>query len=175
MPFSEPEQIVAQLNLNKGSQVADIGSGTGFYSFAAAEAVGPSGRVFSLDVQKDLLERIKTEAIAKGVGNITTVWVDAEKPNGTRLRDASISAVIVANVLFQVEDKEGLITEVKRILSPGGIVLVVDWSESFGGVGPHFDQVFNKEAAENLFTSHGFSIVKIVEAGEHHYGVIFKP
>ncbi len=57
MAFSEPEQIVSQLELAKGSQVADIGTGTGFYSFAAAQAVGPNGRVFALDVQKDLLER----------------------------------------------------------------------------------------------------------------------
>ncbi len=174
MPFSEPKQIVAQLSITKGSQVADIGSGTGFYSFAASEAVGPNGRVFALDVQKDLLERLKAEATEKGIGNITTVWVDAEKPNGTRLRDASIDTAIVANVLFQVEDKEGFIQEVKRILSPNGMILVVDWAESFGGVGPHSDQVFNKDASEQLFTSHGFSVTKTIEAGEHHYGLVFK-
>lgn len=174
MPFSEPDNIVAQLGIPKGVQVADIGAGTGFYSFAAAQAVGPSGKVFALDVQKDLLERLKTEATQRGLGNITTVWVDAEKSNGTRLRDASIHTAIVANVLFQIEDKEGFIQEVKRILAPDGMILVVDWAESFGGVGPHSDQVFNKEAAEQLFTSHGFKVTKTIEAGEHHYGLVFQ-
>lgn len=174
MPFSEPDQIVAQVGIPKGVQVADIGSGTGFYSFAAAQAVGPNGKVFALDVQKDLLERLKTEATQRGLGNITTVWVDAEKPNGTRLRDDSINIVIAANVLFQIEDKEGFMQEVKRILSSDGMILVVDWMESFGGVGPHSDQVFNKTDAEQLFTSHGFSVAKTIEAGEHHYGLVFQ-
>lgn len=173
MAFSEPEQIVSQIDIQKGSHVADIGTGTGFYSFAAAQAVGPSGRVFALDVQKDLLERLKHEATQRGLGNITTVWVDAEKPNGTRLRDTSINLVILANIFFQAEDKDGLIAEVKRILAPGGSVLIVDWKESFGGVGPRFDQVFDQKQAEQFFNDQGFSLVKNINAGEHHYGLLY--
>jgi ubiquinone/menaquinone biosynthesis C-methylase UbiE len=174
MSFSEPDKIIASINLSKDDHVADIGAGTGFYSFAAAKAVGPSGRVFALDVQKDLLERLKKEATHLGIGNITTVWVDAEKPNGTRLRDHSIHVAIVANILFQVEDKDGLLNEIQRILSREGRVLVVDWTESFGGLGPSSDQVFNQQAATDLFTKYGFKVQATVEAGAHHYGLVFQ-
>lgn len=174
MSFSEPEQIVANLNIPRGAQVADIGAGTGFYSFAAAEVIGSNGKVFSLDVQKELLERLKSEASERGFTNITTVWVDAEKPNGTRLRDQSIDVVILANVLFQLEDKNGLVREVNRILKPSGMVLVVDWSESFGGMGPSAEQVFNESLARSLFEENGFTVYETIPAGEHHYGIIFK-
>lgn len=172
--FSDPEKIIADAGIAKASQVADIGAGSGFYSFAAAKAVGPQGNVFALEVQKDLLEKIKNEAIAREVKNLMTVWGDAEKMNGTRLRDHSINTVILANILFQIHDKEALLAEVKRILVPGGNVLVVDWSESFGGLGPRTESVFNQEDAEKLFSTHEFSMVRTLPAGEHHYGIIFQ-
>lgn len=173
MAFSEPDQIVAQIGIERGWQIADIGAGTGFYSFAAARATGSSGKVFALDVQKDLLERLKNEAQKKGIANITTVWVNAEAAQGTRLRDGSIDLAIAANVLFQIEDKNSFITEVKRILKPKAKILVVDWAESFGGLGPRSDQVFNEQAAQQLFSAAGFTTIKTISSGEHHYGILF--
>jgi len=174
MAFSEPDQIVAQLGIERGWHIADIGAGTGFYSFAAARLAGPGGKVFALDVQKDLLERLKGEAQKKGLTNITTVWVDAEKNQGTRLRDQSIDLAILANVLFQIEDKNSLVTEVKRILKPKGKIIVVDWMESFGGIGPHPNQVFNETTAKELFSGAGFTMIKNISSGEHHYGLLMQ-
>jgi len=97
-----------------------------------------------------------------------------EKADGTKLRDMSIDLVLVCNVLFQVEDKSVVVAEVKRILKPQGKVLVVDWSDSFAGLGPHPDVVVAQETVMDLFEHAGFHLDREVSAGEHHYGLLYK-
>ena len=174
MAFSEPAKNIEQLGIQEGSSVADLGAGSGFYSIAAAQAVGPSGRVYAVDVQQDLLGRLKNMAHTSKIHNLEVVHGDIETLNGTRLREQSVEVVIVANVMFQLDHKDGLVDEVSRILKPGGRVLVVDWTDSFGGLGPQADMVFGQEDAKALFEKKGMSFVTGILAGDHHYGLIFR-
>lgn len=168
--FSHPEKNIAQLGLREGDHVADLGAGVGFYALEAGKIVGTSGLVYAVEVQKDLLDRLDRDMKDKGVHNVKVIWGDIEHVNGTRLRENSMDAVLVCNILFQVHDRAGFMSEVKRILKPGGIVMVIDWYESFGHLGPAPDAVVSMETAKELFASHGFSFEKDIEAGEHHYG-----
>lgn len=170
--FSAPESNIAQLGLREGDHVADLGAGVGFYAAAAGQAVGTSGMVYAVEVQKDLLDRLDKDVKAKGVHNVKVVWGDIEHPGGTRLREDSIDVVLVCNILFQIHDRAGFMAEVKRILKPGGRVLVIDWFESFGNLGPAPDAVVTVDVAKKLFSDHGFGEPKDIKAGEHHYGFV---
>lgn len=173
--FSDPNTIVAALNIPIGATVADLGAGTGAFSFVLAQKVGPTGKVYACDVQKDLLTRLQNDAQDRHVTNIQTVLSNIETHQGTKLRDESIDWVVVANVLFQIEDRPGFIKEIKRILKSTGSVLIVDWSESFGNLGPHVNQVISLSDTEKLFTEQGFHMLpQVIDAGAHHYGTIFK-
>ena len=172
--FSDPQKNLEQFGLAKGARVADLGSGAGHYALAAARIVGGDGRVFAVDVLKDLLQKIKNEAVRSHLINVETLWGDVERLGGTRLPDASVDAALVCNTLFQLEEKKDFPSEVKRILKPGGRVLVVDWRESFGGMGPQPEHVVAAQAARSLFENAGFSLEKEISAGAHHYGFIFK-
>jgi len=173
--FSDPERNIEQFNLGKGMYIADFGAGSGFYSFAAAEAVGESGRVYSIDVQKDLLQKLKNEARnIRHLMNLEIVWADLEHLGGTRLRESSIDAVIASNVFFQLEQKDNSCMEIRRILKNGGRVLVIDWSGSIGGRGPESNKLFSREDAVKLFSKHGFIVDKDIIVGPQHYGVIFR-
>lgn len=171
--FSNPQAIVEQLGLLPGMHIADLGSGSGHYALAAAPLIG-GGRVHAVDVQKDLLDRLKAEAHSRKITNIDIVWGDLEKIGGTRLKDASIDYVFAANILFQLTDRVTFLKEVKRILKKEGKVLVVDWSDSFGGAGPAPTAVVTEPMAKQLFESAGFVEDGFITAGSHHYGVIFK-
>lgn len=172
--FSSPEQNIEKVHIDPGMKIADLGSGTGFYSIAAAKLTGPSGRVYSVDVQKELLEKLKNESLNQRISNIETIWADLDEMNGTKLADNIIDRVIVANVLFQVENKENLIKEAKRILRPNGKLLFVDWTDSYGGLGPQPKDVMKPDVARVLFEDGGFEFEKDIEVGDHHYGFIFK-
>lgn len=174
MDFSDPKKNVEQLHLREGMSVADFGAGSGAYSIAAAQTVGDSGKVYAIEVQKDLLQKLKNEATNGGFHNIEALWGDIEVLHGTKIRDHAVDAVIISNVLFQAEDKRGVLNEAKRILRPGGSLLVIDWVDSFGGLGPHPDEVMTQAAAKKLCTEALFAYEKDIEAGGHHYGMIFK-
>lgn len=172
--FSDPQKNIDQFGLGAGSYVADFGAGSGFYTFAAARAVGSGGRVYAVDVQKDLLTKIKNQAQLISVNNVDIVWADIENLGGTKLRDQSIDAVIAANIFFQLDNKEGACREIKRILKKNGRVLVVDWSSSFGGMGPESSSVFDHSKARELFEKNDFTLDKDITAGAQHYGLIFR-
>ena len=175
MAFSDPTHNIEQFSLQYGMRVADFGSGSGFYSIAAARAVGPHGHVYAVDVQKDLLSKLKNDAMKAGLVNIEVHWGDIEKLGGSKLKDASIDAVIMSNVLFQMPDKQTPVLEAKRILHPHtGKVLVIDWNDSGGGVGPQGSHLFSLDAARALFEKAGFSFDSSISAGDHHYGLIFR-
>ncbi len=173
MNFSDPKSNVLQMGLRDGMKVADIGAGTGHFSIAAAAVVGNSGRVYAIDVQEDLLKHLKDSAERMHKRNIETIWGNAEKVGGTKLRDQSVDAVIVSNVLFQVEHKEDFVREVKRILKSGGKLLVVDWAGAYGGMGPSPHHVVSEHVAEELFITGGFYKAKDFRAGAHHYAIVF--
>ena len=171
--FNSPEQNILQLGLKEGMRVADFGAGSGFYSKAASQAVGYSGKIYAIEVQKDLVKKLESEIKHWKISNIDCIWGDIERRNGTKMSDNSMDAVIISNVLFQAEDKLGLIDEAKRVLKKDGKILFVDWSESFVGMGPIPEHVVTESMSKELFEKRGFKFLEKISTGAHHYGIIF--
>ncbi len=166
MPL-DPAELVAQFDLQSGARVADLGCGSGSLTLAAARAVGDSGRVYAVEVQKELLERLQGEARRAQIHNIEVLWGDAERPMGTHLKEGSIDAAIAAHILFQLDDRAAFAEEARRILRPGGRLFVV---ENAGVVG----QGVPEAETSALFMAHGFSLVKNIEVGRGQCGMMFK-
>ncbi len=173
--FVQPSAVIASLGIAPGSIVADFGAGSGAYTIATALALGESGRVYAVDVQKDLLVRLKKTATDQGLTNVDVIWGDCEKLGGSTLRDQSADLVIIANVLFQAPEKTTLLKEAKRVLRAGGKgrLLLIDWSGSFKNMGPTPEQVVAEVEARKIAEGVGFIPEKSVTAGTHHYGVLF--
>lgn len=174
MEFCEPQKNILQMGLKEGMRVADIGAGSGHWALAASPIVGEDGRVYAIDVQEEVLKSLKREAVERGFANIVTVWGDVERQFGTRLKAEVIDAAILSNVIFQLEDTKAALTEVRRILKPGGIVLIVDWSGCYGNIGPAEDKVVPEYKTEHMFIDMGFIKEKAFRAGPHHYALVFK-
>jgi ubiquinone/menaquinone biosynthesis C-methylase UbiE len=172
--FSDPKKNIEQCGIQPGMIIADFGAGSGFYTLEAGKALAGTGKVYAIDAQKDLLVRIQVEANKENITNVDVIWGDVEKLGGTKIAQGTVSLVLICNILFQLEDKKSCIEEMKRVLMPGGRALVVDWADSFGGIGPQKAQVVTKESAQSLFESAGFAKEREVQAGSHHYGFIFK-
>lgn len=172
--FAHPRRNVSLLGIQPGMKVADFGAGSGAYVLHLAEDVTPSGRVYAIDVQKDLLRRIHNEAVRRGLTNVDILWGDLEAPHGSTLGDATVDFVVISNLLFQVDDRKGVLREASRIMRPHAKLAIIDWSESFGGLGPARGDVVSKEEAVRLAADCGFSQVKEFAAGAHHYGLVCK-
>jgi ubiquinone/menaquinone biosynthesis C-methylase UbiE len=133
-----------------------------------------NGKVYAIDVQKDLLDGIKNEANREHLANIEIIWGNVEKLGGTKLRDASVDVVIASNIFFQIENREGFAKEVSRILRPNGRLFFIDWSDSFGNIGPKADVVVTESQARTFFERNNFVIDRDVSVGAHHYGLVIR-
>ncbi|MCA9353198.1 methyltransferase domain-containing protein [Patescibacteria group bacterium] len=174
--FSDPQKVIEQCDIFPGQHVADLGAGSGAYTLAIGRKIqgDPNSRVFAVDVQKDLLTRIDSQAREEQLSSVHIVWGDIEEPAGTRLRADSVHTVFIANILFQVNNKKAVIEEAKRILHSDGRIIVIDWSDSFGNIGPSTDHIISEQRARSLCEELGFVFEKKFHAGEHHYGFIMR-
>lgn len=169
--FSDPINIINQVSFSDTAHVADFGCGAGAYSIACAKKI-PLGKVFAIDVRKDMIERLANLTESEQLSNLHVVWGDVDEPQGSRLRDASVDLVFITNTLFQVENRGTMIQEAARILKYEGQLVLVDWSESFGNIGPKPDHVIEEHTAKLLLEENGFLVDQTLQAGEHHYGFI---
>lgn len=172
--FMDPMQTLRACDIHPSETVADFGAGAGFMARAAATLV-PQGQVFAIEINRDMVARVTREVVQHHIQNLHVLWGDIEVPKGCQLENASVDFLILSNIMFQLEDKQGCIQEVLRVLKPHGRVLLVDWSESFGGMGPAPTSVFSKPDAQVLFARLGLTeLPAMVPAGAHHYGILFK-
>lgn len=180
--FLSPEKTVEAFALKPGMIIADIGSGAGFYTFPIARVVGPKGKVFALDIRHEVLDLVKSRARSGGMHNIDVLWVDLEKPLSTSLQDGAVDGVLLANIFFQIKDKEALAEETARILKPGGYCYVIDWGDDARAVpekaqpviGPPLQLRFSKNEAQKFFADRRFVFRKEFSAGAYHYGLVFQ-
>ena len=172
--FMDPKSMLSLCNLQTTDSVADFGAGSGFLARAAASLV-PHGNVFAIEINKDIVARLTRETVELHLDNVHPIWGDIEIAGGSKLDNQSMDFVILSNVMFHLDDKSGCVAEVLRVLKSGGRALVVDWSESFGGMGPIASAVFSKDRAIELFTKAGFAVANdALGAGDHHYAILFR-
>lgn len=172
--FLNPTKTLRAAKVREGERVADFGAGSGFFTRAAARLVGEKGLVWAVDVHQDMLPHIKKLALEEGLHNVEVVHGNVERSGGSHLPKENFDVVIISNMLFGVEHKDLVVKEAWRILRTGGRVLVIDWSDSFNGMGPHKEMVVSADHAQTLFELGGFGFVNEVPAGSHHWGFVAK-
>ncbi len=170
MKFLDPKDALKQFGVYGTQHVVDLGAGAGHFSLAAASRL-EGGRLFAVDIEKEMLSRLVAEAHAGGLHNIHTLWGDISRLTGVPLAGETIDRAIATNVLYQVDDRNAFVEEVKRLLRPGGKVLLIEWKESAQG-GPHQKHKVAEEVALALFRRHGFEKERDIDAGDMHYGMI---
>src|SRR4051812_24121622 len=94
--FAHPGTNSIALGIEPGMLVADFGAGSGAYTLSIAQVLAKSGRVYAIDVQRDLLRRIHTEAHKRGLDHaIEFLWGDLEAPGGSKIGDGKLDLVLV--------------------------------------------------------------------------------
>jgi len=113
--------VLSNAGIKRGFVVVDYGCGPGVYSVAAGQIAGESGKVFALDARERPLERVREKAAAAHVTNIETIKLSRDEVK-IPAAAAGVDAVIIYDVLHDINDKPALIREVWRILKPHGLL-----------------------------------------------------
>lgn len=169
--FVSPDIVSTHFHIKPGDVVADFGAGSGYFVPALARATGGSGKVYACEIQKNLVETIGNVVRQQGLSNVDPLWCDLEEPQGIKIADAAVDVGVMVNTLFQVEDAKTAVSEIARTLRSGGNLFIIDWTESFAGLGPQPDDIVPETAARSVAEAAGFQFVRSFDAGDHHYGV----
>ena len=172
--FLDPRLLASHFHIEPGSTVVDVGAGHGTFVPALARKVGPSGTVVACEVQRPLIDALGRRIQRESLSNVEVRWCDIARPLSTKLADDSVDFLVIINTLYQIDEREEALAELRRILAPGGIAYVVDWQDAFGGIGPLADHVIEKQAAIDLFEASYFVYEREYPAGTYHYGVSFR-
>lgn len=170
--FINPEEVISQMDLRPGNKVADFGCGTGYFTFPLAKKLKEGGTVYALDVLKEKLESIESQAKILDLTNIITKRVNVEKEKGSKFEDGELDWVVIKDMLFQNKNKRAIIEEAKRVLKPEGKLLIVEWGSDDFSVGPEKELRISKESLLSLVNESQLAVIKEVQAGNFHYGLI---
>jgi len=176
-----PEKIAAEFGIQDGMIIADFGSGAGYFTILLAQRVGKDGKVFALDIQESALDNVRVKAKAAGLDNVETIRSNLEVLGSSGLADNSQDIVLLANILFQSEQKAEIIKESFRVLKSGGSLVVIDWKRAAGampdgrqGFGPPDNLRTDEIAMRSLVLGEGLIFENDIDAGKFHYGMKFK-
>ena len=128
------DEVVAALKLRPGQTVADIGAGSGLLDAPLAQAVGPRGRVYAVEIDAGFFPEIRRRAAAAQVTNVETVLGKFTDP---ALPVKSVDVALFHDVLHHVEDRAAYLKTLTGYLAPSGRIVVIDYE---GGQGPHREQ-----------------------------------
>lgn len=164
--WQQPDRVVAALGLRPGDRVADLGAGGGYFAFRLAEAVGPSGRAWAVDVDEGMNEHVAREAEARGLEQLSVVLAAPDDP---RLPEP-VDLVFTSNTYHHLDDRVAYFERIRtQYLRPGGRVAVVDYRpEATSHSTPRATIVEELEAA-------GFSLVEEHDWLDRQCFLVFSP
>ena len=133
--WQKPEEVIQTLKIQPGDQVADLGSGSGYFTFRLADAVGQSGKVYAVDIDADMNADLAQRAKDKGYQNIDVLLAT---PNDPGLPENSINLIFSSNAYHHLENRATYFANLRQYLHSQGRIAIIDfhgkgWLQQFIG------------------------------------------
>lgn len=127
--FAARNDVLAAMALEAGDCVADIGAGTGLYTALFAQAVGPEGTVYAVDISAPFLQHINDRTSEAGLENVTCVL---GTDRSVRLPFAAVDLVFICDTYHHFEYPQSTLSSIHRALRPGGRLVLIDFERIEG-------------------------------------------
>lgn len=166
-------EIMKALAFRSGERVADLGAGTGYFTFPIAKAVGPTGVVWALDIAPEMLEYLDFRVKAQNVSNVKLRRVTSDDP---QLELGSVDTILMVDMIHYVKDRTAYARKLVPGLAPGGRVVIIDYIPkpvSERPWGPPPEQQFPKAQLDREMAAAGFKVVKSFDFLPEQYFVIY--
>ncbi len=120
----QPQVVIKALGLRGGEVVADLGAGSGYFTFRLAAKVGKAGKVLAVDIQDEMLESLRRRATAMGITNVEEVKGSETDP---QLPAGAVNLVLMVDVYHELAYPYEIMMKVREALKPGGRVVFVEY------------------------------------------------
>lgn len=167
-----PQQVVDALELKPDAVVADLGAGTGYFSFRIAPLV-PEGKVLAVDVQPEMLDIVRFLSKEEGIDNVEPVLASVQDPC---LEPEQVDLALMVDAYHEFEFPYEVMTAVVKALKPSGRAVLVEYrgENPFLSIKPHHKMT--EQQAKREMAAVGLDWVKTEEfLPQQHFMVFQKP
>lgn len=168
--WQKPDRIPGALGLKPGMSVADIGAGTGYFLKHFSDAVGPSGKVYAVDIEPKLAEYMRQRARRENTSNVTVVLAEPDDP---KLPAGALDVIFICDTWHHINDRLDYLGLLARALKPGGIVAVVDYQKRETPVGPPVEARLSREEVVVEFAEAGWKLAGTSDILPYQYLLLF--
>lgn len=156
-----PDQALDELHLTPGMTIADIGAGVGYFSLKMAKRVAPSGKVYAVDLQPGMLERLRARAKEQKVTNVETILGAAADP---RLPAGQIDLVFLCDVYHEFSQPQAMIRKIREALKPDGRLVLLEYRGEDPDIPIYPEHKMTVDQVRREIEPEGFKLQKPIES-----------
>ena len=168
--YQKPHEVLTALKLKAGEVVADIGAGSGYFTFRLAHHVGDTGRVYAVDVSPEMIVHLNRRIRDLKAQNVVAIL---SAPDDPLLMDGSVDRFFICDTWHHIENHERYLSRMKRMLKPGGQVVMVDFKKAETPVGPPQEMRIARDDLVNEMETNGFQVQAEHTFLPYQYFVVF--
>ncbi|MBM9513800.1 class I SAM-dependent methyltransferase [Desulfogranum marinum] len=168
--FQNPDLIWDTLNLSAPEILVDIGAGAGFFAMPLSDKV-PKATVYACDTAPELIEWMETNIPTRYAGRIRVI---RSEENSIPLADGIADLVYMINLHHELDSPLTMLKESRRLLKPGGAILVIDWKKEETPMGPPVSIRISPKTVSEQLQQADFHLVTEHDLLEYHYFVTAK-
>lgn len=119
-----PDEVIRTMGLGDGDVVADLGAGTGYFTRRLARAVAPSGLVYAVDIQPEMIGLLKRSVERAGLANVVPVLGTGDDP---KLPRESLDWILLVDVYHELQQPKAMLARIREALKPAGSVALIEY------------------------------------------------
>ena len=170
--YQKPHEVMTALNLKSGEVIADIGAGSGYFTFRLSHFVGDKGKVYAVDVSPDMILHINRRIRALKATNVVSILADPDDP---LLPDRSVNRFFFSDSWHHIENQTKYLALMKKMLKPGGEIVMIDFHKKESPIGPPLQMRIAREDLIKQMEANGFRLAKEHSFLPYQYFLLFAP
>ena len=167
-----PDQALQAIGIRRGMVVADVGAGSGVMTFKMAKLVGPSGKVYAVDIQPEMLEILQTRAQRDKVTNVQTVLDTVSDP---KLPAGAIDLILLVDVYHEFSQPQAMLDHMREALKPNGRLVLLEYRKEDPTVPILPDHKMSVSEVKAEVQPEGFQFDQVIEVLPRQHIIIFRP
>jgi len=168
--YQKPHEVLQALKLKEGEVIADIGAGSGYFTFRLARHVGESGRVYAVDISPDMIVHLNRSVRALGCKNVVTIL---SVPDDPLLADGSIDRFFICDTWHHIQGHPQYLALLKKMLKPGGQIVMIDFKAEKTPIGPPPEMRISRADLIREMDTNGFRLTEEQTFLPYQYFLVF--
>jgi len=168
----EPEKALDAIGIKPGMVIADVGSGTGYFSRRMARRASPGGKVYAVDIQPQMLADLKKMAAKEGITNIETILSKEDDP---MLPEGAVDLILMVDVYHEFAKPQIMLRKMRAALKPGGRMVLLEYRKEDPKVPIRFEHKMTVEEAKAEIEAEQFKFEKVINTLPRQHILIFTP